>query len=199
MYYPAMLNLKDKKCVVVGGGHIALRKCLALLECEALVSVISITFIKEFDELDSERVTRIMDTFQTKYIEGCFLVIAATGEKEVNRNIYRYCEENRILINVTDETELCSFIAPAYLRRGDLTISVSTGGKSPALAKRIKDEISENYTASYSEYVKIMGLIRVEIMKKGYSQRERVHILSELSYLTHSELSEYYDNMKMFY
>ena len=196
MYYPAMLNLKNKKCVVVGGGLVAHRKCSMLLECEASIKVVSLTFQKEFFEFDPTRILLIQDVFRTQYIENCFLVIAATGEKEVNCEISRYCEENRILVNIIDEPELCSLITPAYLRRGNLTISISTGGKSPALAKKIKEEISKNYPAEYSEYVETMGLVRERIMKKGHSQQERTQILDELSHLTFDELSDYYENME---
>lgn len=174
----------------------ALRKCLALLECEASVKVVSLVFQKEFYELSAGCIELIQDVFHTKYIEDCFLVVAATGEKELNRDIYRYCEDNRILINVVDEPELCSFIVPAYLRRGDLTISISTGGKSPALAKRIKEEIERKYPAEYAEYVKIMGLIRERIMEKKHTQQERMQILTELSHLQCNVISDYYENMK---
>jgi precorrin-2 dehydrogenase/sirohydrochlorin ferrochelatase len=196
MYYPAMLNLRNKKCSVIGGGLVALRKCITLLECEASIKVVSLTFRKEFSEFDPARVLLIRDVFRTQYIEDCFIVIAATEDKELNKEIYNYCEENRILINVVDEPELCSFIVPAYLRRGDLTISVSTGGKSPALARKIKEDIAVSYPAEYAQYVEIMGLIRVEILKKGHSLQERMKILAELSHLPSDELSEYYKNIR---
>ena len=196
MYYPAMLNLKNKKCVVVGGGLVALRKCMTLLECEASIKVVSLTFRKEFSEFSSERILLIRDNFRTRYIEGCFLVIAATEEIEVNQEIYSYCEGNRILVNVADEPELCSFIVPAYIRRGDLTISVSTGGRSPALARKIKEDLAKNYPAEYAQYVETMGFIREEVLKKGYSPQERMQILTELSHLPSDELSEYYKNIR---
>ena len=194
MFYPAMLNLKNKKCAVIGGGTVALRKCLTLLECEALIKVISLEFQKEFKEFDPEDVLLINDVFKTQYIEDCFLVIAATEDNDVNREISRYCDENRILVNVADEPDLCSFIAPAYIKRGDLVISISTEGKSPALAKKIKEEIGKYYPPEYSEYVETMGLIRTEILKKGYPLQERMKILSELSKLSPVELASYYQN-----
>jgi len=195
VYYPAMLNLKNKKCAVIGGGAVALRKCLTLLECEALIKVVSPEFQKEFNGFDTANVLLINDVFKTLYIEDCFLVIAATGKNDINLEISRYCNENRILVNVADEPELCSFIAPAYLKRGDLVISISTGGKSPALAKKIKEEISKYYPAEYSEYIEIMGLIRTEILKKGYSSKERRQIITELSELSYEELTAYYQNI----
>jgi len=194
VFYPAMLNLKNKKCAVIGGGTVALRKCLTLLECEALIKVISLEFQKEFKEFDPEDVLLINDVFKTQYIEDCFLVIAATEDNDVNREISRYCDENRILVNVADEPDLCSFIAPAYIKRGDLVISISTEGKSPALAKKIKEEIGKYYPPEYSEYVETMGLIRTEILKKGYPLQERMKILSELSKLSPVELASYYQN-----
>jgi len=196
MYYPAMLNLKNKKCAVVGGGKIAFRKCAALLECEAEIKVISLTFQKEFYDLESANITLIKDDFKTQYIEDCCLVIAATGDITANKNIHSYCEENRILVNIADDPELCLFITPAYLRRGDLTISISTGGKSPAFAKRIKEEISKNYPAEYAQYVEIIGLIRSEILKKNYSKQKRTQILNHLSCLSLNEIADYYNNMK---
>jgi precorrin-2 dehydrogenase/sirohydrochlorin ferrochelatase len=196
LYYPAMLDIKNKNCLVVGGGHIALRKCMALLECEASVKVVSLEFIKEFYDLAPARISLIRDVFQTKYMEDCFLVIAATGECEANQNIYRYCEENHILVNVADEPEHCSFIAPAYFRRGDLTVSISTGGKSPALAKKIKEEIASNFPAEYAQHIEKIGLLRQEIMKKNYSPKERAQILTKLSELSPDELSDFYENIR---
>lgn len=192
MHYPAMLNLRNKKCAVIGGGNVAFRKCKALLECGANIKVISPEFQKEFDDLNPEHISLIKDVYKAQYIEDCFLVIAAAGEKEVNLRIYSYCSEKNILVNVVDEIELCTFTAPAYFRRGDLTIAVSTGGKSPALAKKIKEEIAGNYGEEYSEYVETMGLIRAEILKKGYSPEERLRILKQLLLLSHKELSDYH-------
>ena len=185
-----MLNLKNKKCVIVGGGLVALRKCKTLLESEASITVVSPAFLNEFTELAPGKILLIQDIFRTRYIEDCYLVIAATEEKKVNLEICRYCEKNRILVNVTDEPELCSFIAPAFFRRGDLTVAVSTGGKSPALAKKIKEDIEKNYPAEYAQYVETMGLMRASIMKKGYSQEERAQILNSLLSLSYSELLE---------
>jgi precorrin-2 dehydrogenase/sirohydrochlorin ferrochelatase len=196
MFYPAMLNVKSKKCAIVGGGQIALRKCLSLLECEASIKVVSPTFQGEFYEFDSNSVLLIQDVFRTQYIEDCFIVIAATEEEKVNQEIYRYCEENRILVNVADEPKLCSFISPAYFRRGDLTVSISTGGKSPALAKKIKEKIEKDYPAENKQYVEIIGLIRAEILKKGYSPQERKQILTSILDLPYSELLDYYRNLQ---
>jgi len=198
VYYPAMLNLKNKKCAVIGGGSVAFRKCLALLECDALVKVVSPVFQEDFNELDPMRVSLVSGIFEASYVEDCFLVIAATGEKEINREIYNYCEKNRILVNIVDEPELCSFIAPAFLQRGDLVISVSTGGKAPALAKKIKEDISKTYPVEYAEYVKTMGLIRAEILKKGFPPQERMKMITELSYLSHEELTAHYENILNF-
>ena len=190
-FYPVMLNLKNEKCVIVGGGIVALRKCMALLECEASITVISPKFLSEFDRFVEERILFIRDVFRTYYIEDSFLVIAATEEKETNREISQYCKKNKILVNVADELEYCSFIAPAFFRRGDLTISVSTGGKAPALAKKIKENIEKSYPAEYAQYVNTMGLLRASIMKKGYSQEERMQILASLTNMTYNELLEY--------
>ena len=192
MYYPAMLDLKNKICAVIGGGTVAFRKCKALLECGAVLKAVSPEFQKEFNELDTKHISFIKDVYKKQYIEDCYLVIAATGEKEVNREIHHYCGENNILVNVIDEPELCTFIAPAYLRRGDLTIAVSTGGKSPALARKIKEDIAKNYNEEYSEYIKMMGLIRTEILKKNYPPGERIKILTGLTHLSYKELSDYY-------
>ena len=192
MHYPAMLNLGNQICAVIGGGPVAFRKCQALYECGAVIKVISLDFLKDFDEFNPGRISFIKDFFKKQYIEDCFLVVAATGEKEVNREIYNYCVEKGILVNVVDEPDLCTFTAPSYLRRGDLTISVSTNGKSPALAKKIKEEIAGIYPEQYSEYVKMMGLVRSEILKKGYPPEERMRILTELTHLSYNELSDYY-------
>ncbi|AGK99072.1 precorrin-2 dehydrogenase/sirohydrochlorin ferrochelatase family protein [Clostridium pasteurianum] len=162
-YYPIMLNVKSKKCGVIGGGKVAYRKITALLECGAEVLVISREIIQDIEILVNEnKVIYLEDNYDFKYISDLYLVYAATNEKNINNKIYKQCNEKNILVNVVDEPDICNFIVPSKIRRGDLTIAVSTNGKSPMLAKKIREDLEEIYDDRYEIFLDIMGQIRKE-------------------------------------
>ena len=161
MYYPIHVDISNIGITIVGGGRIAFRKCRLFLELGKTVTVVSKEFCAGFEAV-SEKLRLIHDCYKEEYITDSSLVIAATNDREVNARIAADCARLQKQVNVADNTGLSSFIMPAYIKRGDLLISVSTGGKSPALSGKIRRELEERYGKAYEEYVNFLGHERHE-------------------------------------
>lgn len=160
-YYPVNLNLQDRRVLVVGGGVVALRKVKGLLLAGAKVRVIDPHPSVAIVRLERSGKIRLMRRrYQRGDLHGVALVIAATNDEEINRRVSCEADENGILVNVVDRPELCSFIAPAVVRRGDFLLTVSTGGASPGLAKGIRQELEKVFGPEYGLLVKRLGRIR---------------------------------------
>lgn len=173
-FYTLELNIRNKKCVVVGGGEIARRKITSLLECGGEVHVVSRELsggLKTF--LRAGKICFYEKEYESGDIEGAFLVIAATDCPETNKRIAQDARKLKILVNVTDNIELCDYLVPAITRVGDLTISVSTAGKSPFLAKKIRNEIAKCYGEEYGELLSILGGIRDRVRKEVIDFQKR--------------------------
>lgn len=140
VYYMACLDLNARSVLVVGGGRVALEKVDGLLAASARVTVVAPQIAAELATRDVELVRR---EYRTEDLDGRFLVVAATSTSSVNRRVFRDAEARSLLCNVVDVPELCSFILPAVHRQGPIAVAVSTGGASPALAQRLRDEIAE--------------------------------------------------------
>jgi|GEM_PF-200364 len=167
-YYPISLDVNGKRCVVVGGGEVALRKVEALLEHGAIVQVISPELRPELEDLvASGKIIAAKRSYAEGDLAGAFVAIAATDDIDVNRNVAAEGEKLGILVNVIDAPSLSSFIVPSYLRRGDLTVAVSTGGKSPALAHRIKEELENTLGDDYAALLSLVGQVRSELRQGG--------------------------------
>jgi precorrin-2 dehydrogenase/sirohydrochlorin ferrochelatase len=139
-YYMACLDLGERPCLVVGGGAVGLEKAKGLLDCGAVVTVVAPQMEPELQALP---VRWRRKRYEPADLDGNFLVVAATSNRTLNRRIFRDAEERSLFCNVVDTPELCSFILPAVFRRDPIAIAVSTGGASPALAKRLRDELGE--------------------------------------------------------
>lgn len=187
MLYPINIDLTDMKITIVGGGKVAYRKCKNFLAFGKNIRVISPKFIDEFN-LIKENIELIYDEYKEEYLKDSFIVVAGTNNKETNKNIGIYCRKNGKLVNVVDDIELSNYTVPSYVKRGDLLISISTGGKSPSLSSKIKKEIEEKYDESYEEYINILGEIRNKVIKKYENISERKNILNSLINLTLEEL-----------
>src|SRR3972149_12118376 len=141
-YYPAFLNLQGRPCIVIGGGSVAEGKVYSLLEAEALVTIISPELTPNLNTwLDEGRLTHVKRPYQSGDLTGAVLAISATNDRAVNEQVWREATARCVPVNVVDDPPHCTFIAPALMRRGDLTIAVSTGGKAPTLAVRVRDQI----------------------------------------------------------
>lgn len=188
--YSAMLSLKDKKVTIVGGGKVAYRKARLLSEEGCDLQVIAPHFIEAFDELNYN-VNKIYKNYEEGDCAGSVLVFAATDDETINAQVGEYCQRAKILCNVTNDASLSSFSTPAQLKRGDLTISVSTAGNSPSLAAQIKDELARTYGEEYGQQVKLLGEIRERVLKGIKDEEERKKILNRVSKLSFPELVEY--------
>jgi len=150
-FYIACLRLKGRRCVVVGGGEVGLEKVEGLLACDGDVTLVSPEAHHELVQLALEGSIRWeRREFSSEDLDGAFLVIAATADSEVNIRVYEDAEARAMLVNVVDVPPLCNFILPAIVRSGPLAIAISTSGASPALAKRMKREIAEQFGEPYA-------------------------------------------------
>ncbi len=173
-YYPVNISLKNKKCVVLGAGIVALRKVKRLLECQAVVSVIAQEIVPQLKRLfEKKKIIFKNKKADLKDLKGAFLVVAATDDRKLNALVSAYCLKKNILVNVVDSVQECNFILPSVLRRGSLAISVSTDGVSPALAKKIRRDIQQRFGFEYAKLLSLMRKIRPEALKKISNLRAR--------------------------
>lgn len=193
MFYPINLKIEDMKIVIIGGGKVAYRKCMNFLLFNKKVTVVSKNLIGLFNEVKNS-VDIINDNYDEKYIEDAFIVIAATNNKEINKEIGVYCRQHGKLVNVVDDINLSNFTVPSYVKRGDLLLSVSTGGKSPSLATKIRKKLEESYDESYEEYINLLGKARSEIIKSTVNIDERKKKLKDLLNLDLEDLKLLVDN-----
>jgi precorrin-2 dehydrogenase/sirohydrochlorin ferrochelatase len=180
-YYPLFLDLREKACLVIGGGQVGERKVKTLQSCRAKVCLISrelTPYLQE--EVATERITWLGQTYESKFLEGMFLVIGATDQAELNETIGREARERGLLCNIVDDPPHCNFILPSLITRGDLTIAISTAGKSPALAKHIRQDLEKRFPDIYGPYVELLGQIRTEILKRKRPQQENQKIFEHL-------------------
>lgn len=179
-YFPFFINLKHRKCFIIGGGMVAYRKVLAFLEFEADITVIAPEFCEEILILN-DRLTLLRKKYQEEDLADAFCVIAATNQSEINRAISEYCRNHGILINVVDELDECSFLFPAYIKRGDISIGVTTSGKSPVMAGEIKRNIQDALPDYYGDLVETLGSYRELIKERIPSEKKRAAIFRELA------------------
>ena len=172
-YYPVCLRIEGKPCLVVGGGRVASRKAAGLLAAGAVVTVVSPELSSSLDALRrrgavvwEERGYRPGDA------AGFFLVMAATDDEGVQRMVYEDAERLNILVNVADVPQRCNFILPALVRRGPLSIAVSTSGNSPALAKKLRRELEKRFGREYEILCSLMGDLRPWVLGRGLEQED---------------------------
>jgi precorrin-2 dehydrogenase/sirohydrochlorin ferrochelatase len=181
-YYPVFLDIAGKKCIIVGGGKVAERKCLPILAAGARVTIISpkITSVLE-KQREKGMLRHIGRNYRTGDIRSAFVVIVATDSEEINRKVVSDARAEGVLLNVVDNPSLCNFIVPSVLRRGALTIAVSTGGVSPAMARTIRKRLEGLYGTDFSKYLSFLKDIRIEVMEEIQDKRRRGLLLKELA------------------
>ncbi len=157
-FYIACLRLEGRNCLVVGGGEIGLEKVEGVLACNGDVTLVAPEANDALRALAAEgSITWEQRPYESADLEGKFMAIAATNDTEVNISVYEDAERRAMLVNVVDVPSLCNFILPAIVRTGPLAIAISTAGASPALAKRIKAEISESFGEPYARLAVILN------------------------------------------
>jgi len=181
-YYPICLDLTNRHCQVIGGGEVAERKVLSLLEAGARVLVIAPRVTDRIRQLASEKVIVFIEReYRSGDLDKAFLVISATDNPAVNALIATEAERSNILLNVVDSPAECNFIVPASVVRGNLLISVSTSGRSPALARKIRQRMEQNYGCEYGPLLEILGCCRKLVLERVPDIEERKQIFGELA------------------
>lgn len=165
-YFPAFLNLREKRCVVVGGGEVALRKVRTMLACGGKVTVISPTLHSELrDLLEKGLIQWLSQQYDPKTLPRGILVVAATDKKEINREVAQEARNSGCLVNVADDPEHSDFIVPSFFHRGNLILAISTSGKSPALSRKIRETLESDFGEEYAELVSLVEEVRLEFKR----------------------------------
>lgn len=182
--YPMMMNIEGRRVVVVGGGTVALRKVRSLLQCGAAVTVISPDIEPELRLLAEEGsiqwLDQPFDEITLERIDQPVLVFGTTDRREVNEQIFRAAVRRGIPCNIADDPEFCTFTVPAVVSRGDLTIAVSTGGASPALARRIRERLELEFGSEYGVMTKLLASVRHEVLAVGNDSDDNKRLFFEL-------------------
>ena len=167
-YYPIFLDLKDQNVLVVGGGEIAERKILNLLRYGCHIHVVSPELTSQLEKLVVEKkIQHIPEQSLNEAMSEAYMVIAATDDPVVNGQIASRAKEQGLLFNAVDQPRDCNFIMPSIVKSGDLQIAISTGGKSPALAKKIRKEMQSLFGSEYGSLVELLGMLRTEVLARS--------------------------------
>jgi siroheme synthase-like protein len=167
-YYPTLLNIEGRKCLVVGGGKVALRKVKVLLEHGANVEVVSPVFCSEINQLAADGAIRaIQRDYKSEDLQHAFIAIAATDDAKTNKCVASEARRRGVLTNVVDDPKNSDFIVPSYFERGDIIIAVSTSGRSPALARKIRRQLEANFQAEYGQLAIVADEVRSKLRRQG--------------------------------
>ena len=193
-YYPVFLNLTGKRCVIFGGGSIAEGKISKLKETGAQVTIISPEATPAIQKLAQTGVVEWnVREYRSGDLEGAFLGIAATDKRQVNQQIFNEAEQLGVVLNVVDDPALCAFIAPSIVERGPVTVAISTGGTSPALARKLRETLADDDALEWADLAHVLSKARNNIKKQGVSvdpQRWQCCLTPELLNLAQSGQEE---------
>lgn len=170
-YFPFFIDIENKKCVIVGGGNVALRKLEKLLPFNPKITVIAPEICDEIKE--NNKVNILQRNFADSDIENAFMVISATDDNSLNAHIFELCQKNNILINTVDNKEKCGFIFPALVKKENLTVGISTSGKSPIYAKFLRKKIESSIDEKCDETIDILNKYRNLIKSEINSEENR--------------------------
>ena len=180
-YYPIYLDLRGKGCLVVGGGRVATRKVETLLQAHARVVVVSRKASARLTALaETQQIELACRDYRSGDLQGMFLVFGATSDAVLNRRIGDEARRCGILCNIVDQPTHGQFIVPAVVSRGDLLISISTAGHSPALAKRIRKQIEIRYGEEYALLLELLGAVRRKLLTQGHDPEGHKALLARL-------------------
>jgi precorrin-2 dehydrogenase/sirohydrochlorin ferrochelatase len=180
-YYPIFLNLNNQNVIVVGGGEVAERKILNLLRYGCHIHVVSHELTAQLEKLVAEnKIKRIPEQSLNQAMSKAYMVIAATNDPVVNGQIASRAKERGLLFNAVDQPRDCNFIMPSIVRSGDLQIAISSGGKSPALTKKIRKEMQTLFGSEYGSFVELLGMIRTEVLARSDRSSENKRTFENL-------------------
>ncbi len=180
-YYPVHLDINNRNCLVVGGGSVGTRKVKTLLDCGARVTVASPEISQQLRELAaSGNITLAERSYQSEDLNGVFLVIGATDDEKLNQQISRDADRLNTLCNIADRPEVCNFILPSIVQRDDLVITISTSGKSPALAKKLRQALENQFGEEYGTLLQLMGAIRKKLLQQAHKPEAHKPLFEQL-------------------
>src|SRR6185369_2554167 len=160
-YYPIYLDIEERNVVIIGGGNVCARKAETMMKYGARVTVVSPELTDEIEQWARDGSLAIRrKAYESSDLDGAHIVIASTDDQSVNEQIAADCRARRIPVNVGDVTPLCEFIVPAIIEKGSIQIAVSTGGKSPALARTLKEDLQRAIGPEYAEVNDVLGSLR---------------------------------------
>ncbi len=180
-YYPIALNIEGRRAVVVGGGAVALRKVETLHECGALVCVVAPAVDAGLERLAAAGAVEVRRrAYEPEDLEGAFLVVAATDRPEVNAQVAADARARGVLANSADPPDASDFIVASGVRRGDLLISVFTGGGSPALSRRIREQLEALFGPEYGDLLALLGRLRPDVIAAHPTDRARARVWHQI-------------------
>ena len=179
--YPIFLNLEGRRVVVIGGGTVAVRKAQVLLDSGARIVVVADNIDKMITALGTQKnIELIKSKYEKSYLPTAVLAIASTNNNDLNKQIYKDCQELEILCNVVDVPELCDFFVPAVVKHGDLQIAISTNGNCPAYAGHLRKKLEELFTEEHGKFLELLEKMRLKIIKEVTEPDKRKIILGKL-------------------
>jgi precorrin-2 dehydrogenase/sirohydrochlorin ferrochelatase len=179
--YPIFAVIENKPCLVVGGGAVGERKVQDLLASGARVTVVSRALTPALAALASRgEIVYLSEDFTAHQVEGMALVMAATDDPEVNGKVSAAAQARAIWVNVADDPEHCTFIVPAQVKRGDLTLAISTGGASPALARQVREELQEHFGPEYGPYLDLLKRVRTRLLTERRAHPDNADLFHRL-------------------
>ena len=185
-YYPVNLDMTNRRCVIIGGGDVAERKAERLIECGAQVTIVSPLLTPLLEERKKARqIVHVDRDYEEKTLHGAFMVIGATDRNEINAQISQDALSLGILVNIVDDPDKCNFILPSLVQQGDLSIAISTGGKSPALAKKLREDMQQQYGPEYQVLLRIMGSLRKKVLTQSDAPEDNKALFVDL---VHSDI-----------
>jgi precorrin-2 dehydrogenase/sirohydrochlorin ferrochelatase len=179
--YPIFAVIQDRPCLVVGGGLVGERKVHDLMAAGARVTVVSRTLTPELAALASRGQIRYLpEDFAEAQVEGMALVMAATDDRAVNTRVSAAAQSRGLWVNVADDPEYCTFIVPAVVRRGDLTLAIGTGGASPALARQLREELQQHFGPEYGPYLDLLRRVRARLLTERRGHPDNADLFHRL-------------------
>lgn len=193
-YFPMFVDMTERECLIVGGGNVAYRKVMVMLDFDAKVTVVAEDICEELRKLiagdranngwfssdAADRITIIKRKFEQKDCDGMEMVIAATDDNALNHEIAEYCKAKGIMVNAVDQKADCSFIFPSYIKEKNLVAAFSSGGNSPVLTQYLKGKEQEILTPFLGELNEYMGHIREKVIAEYDTEAERKRVFKEI-------------------
>ena len=180
-YYPIHLDINNRKVLVVGGGSVGSRKVKTLLDCGARVTVVSPEVSRQLRELAaSGDIILAKRSYQSEDLTGVFVVIGATDDETLNQQISSDADRLNTLCNIADRPEVCNFILPSIVQRDDLVITISTSGQSPALAKKLRKTLENQFGEEYGTLLQLMGAIRKKLLQQAHKPEAHKPLFEQL-------------------